>query len=858
MAEVLLGQKKSITLIGTCSDTGGSGCRANIKKYFSSDINTTNQSPGTVSDNAGNTTSCPADQTVKIDKTAPKCTSSGGSSSWTNKDKTITGTCSDGSGSGCTGNVTKTYTTNTNTTTASPGTVKDNVGNTTTCPANQTVKIDKTAPKCTSSGGSTSWKKTNVTLKGTCSDTGGSGCTGNVTKDYTDDTNVANQSPGTVKDNAGNTATCPANQTVKIDKTAPTCTSSGGSNNWTNGIVTLVGTCSDNLSGCTTNKVTISFSSNTNITNRSPGTVRDNAGNTATCPANQTVKVDTTAPKCTSSGGSSSWTNKNITLVGTCSDTGGSGCIGNVTQTYVDNTNLTNQSPGTVYDNAGNKATCPADQTVKIDKNAPTCKSSGGSTSWTTNNITLIGTCSDTGGSGCTGNVSKIFSSQGEWYNQSPGTVRDNAGNTATCPADQTVKITGPPTAPTINLNGYTSGSWTNKNVTITMSSTSQVGIDHYEYSHWSDAGWNNDFDVNPSGWQRVYNNSDRSKMSVTISWDGSWDFYIRAVDKNGVPSEPSKVFTVRVDKTAPTCVSSGGSSSWTSGSRTIKGTCSDTGGSGCTGNVSRTYSTPGEWYNQSPGTVRDNAGNTKICPNNQTIRIAGPPSRPTINLNGYTSATWTNQNVTITMSSSSNIGIDHYEYSHDGTNWINDFNNNPTGWQRVYHNNNKTSMSVTISWEGNWNFYIRAVDKNGNVSPNSIMFTVRIDKTPPVVILNKVNILQTNSSGAWINFFFLQGGQCNYALCQNSVFDSWQLVNVVGSLGMSFEMTQTDNLSGVIANTGSYNWDMYDLDKNIYISSCLSSQGNRRCRWTQRYTVRDAAGNTSNTATAIVYMHYP
>ena len=314
-------------------------------------------------------------------------------------------------------------------------------------------------------------------------------------------------------------------------------------------------------------------------------------------------------------------------------------------------------------------------------------------------------------------------------------------------------------------------------------------------------------------------------------------------------------------DSVPPTCDYTqlvGASTEWTKENKVISIGCSD-GESGCQNRIfSNSIGKEGEVIEKGTITIRDNAGNTKICPNNQTIRIAGPPSRPTINLNGYTSATWTNQNVTITMSSSSNIGIDHYEYSHDGTNWINDFNNNPTGWQRVYHNNNKTSMSVTISWEGNWNFYIRAVDKNGNVSPNSIMFTVRIDKTPPVVILNKVNILQTNSSGAWINFFFLQGGQCNYALCQNSVFDSWQLVNVVGSLGMSFEMTQTDNLSGVIANTGSYNWDMYDLDKNIYISSCLSSQGNRRCRWTQRYTVRDAAGNTSNTATAIVYMHYP
>ena len=158
--------------------------------------------------------------TYNIDKTAPTCSSSGGSTSWTNGNRTLTGTCSDTGGSGCTGNVTRAYSSNINSTAESPGTVKDNAGNTTTCPSNQTVRIDKTAPTCSSSGGSTSWTNGNRTLTGTCSDTGGSGCTGNVTKAYSSATNITNGSPGSVKDNAGNTTTCPSNQTVRIEKTA--------------------------------------------------------------------------------------------------------------------------------------------------------------------------------------------------------------------------------------------------------------------------------------------------------------------------------------------------------------------------------------------------------------------------------------------------------------------------------------------------------------------------------------------------------------------------------------------------------------------------------------------------------------
>lgn len=75
-----------------------------------------------------------------IDKTAPSCVSSGGSDSWQSGPLTITGTCSD-LGSGCTDNVTKTFSSDTNTTTASPGTVYDNAGNSTVCPADQTIEL---------------------------------------------------------------------------------------------------------------------------------------------------------------------------------------------------------------------------------------------------------------------------------------------------------------------------------------------------------------------------------------------------------------------------------------------------------------------------------------------------------------------------------------------------------------------------------------------------------------------------------------------------------------------------------------------------------------------------------------------
>ena len=384
----------SRTITGTCSDTGGSGCKENISYKYNGTVgqnySITNAGAagagngGYVYDNAGNKTLCAANQTVKIDKKAPSCTTSGGSTSWTTEEVTVYGTCSD-DGSGCVGNVSKTVTTDTNGN-VSPGIVKDKVGNETTCPATAVVRVDTTPPKCTVSGGSTSWTSGSRTITGTCSDEG-SGCKENISYTY----NAANNTNwvlsnagaagagngGYVYDNAGNKTLCAANQTVKIDKKAPSCSVSGGSSSWTSGTRTITGTCSDDGSGCKGNiSYTYNAANNTNwvLSNAGAagagngGYVYDNAGNKTACAANQTVKIYKKAPTCSTSGGSSSWTNGSRTLTGTCSDDG-SGCKGNASQYYNDERNG-NYSPGSVSDNVGHSVSCPTNP-VKIDKTKP-------------------------------------------------------------------------------------------------------------------------------------------------------------------------------------------------------------------------------------------------------------------------------------------------------------------------------------------------------------------------------------------------------------------------------------------------------------------------------------------------------
>lgn len=179
------------------------------------------------------------------------------------------------------------------------------------------------------------------------------------------------------------------------------------------------------------------------------------------------------------------------------------------------------------------------------------------------------------------------------------------------------------------------------------------------------------------------------------------------------------KTRTVKVtDQTAPSCSSSGGNSNWVNTNITLTGTCTDS-YSGCKGNVVKTYSTETNSNNESPGTVYDNSNNATVCPANQQVHIdKTAPSKPTINLNGYASGSWTNGNVTITASSTDNLsGIAYYQFTVDGGATISTM---PNPW--------------TINWDGQWQFYVRAIDKAGNASAWSDTFIIRRETGAPAI----------------------------------------------------------------------------------------------------------------------------
>ena len=187
-----------------------------------------------------------------------------------------------------------------------------------------------------------------------------------------------------------NNATYYANAQDKTAPTTPTIKNSSNGN-WTNQNITVTVTSTDAGSGIdhyewnnngvwTSSNITIengagtitfSVDNNSNIEFRAI----DKAGNVSDI-SSTSVKIDTVAPTCSSSGESSKWIALTQTIKGTCTDEG-SGCTNTqISKTYSIAENITGNydnsySPGTVSDKAGNTTTCPS---VKVRVTGTTLK----------------------------------------------------------------------------------------------------------------------------------------------------------------------------------------------------------------------------------------------------------------------------------------------------------------------------------------------------------------------------------------------------------------------------------------------------------------------------------------------------
>ena len=303
------------------------------------------------------------------------------------------------------------------------------------------------------------------------------------------------------------------------------------------------------------------------------------------------------------------------------------------------------------------------------------------------------------------------------------------------------------PVAPTLT-GGNTTSSWRNNTVTITINNpgTDNFDMAGYDFLVTSSATAPNASTI-PTG--RVGGIGSGTLIHSTNAEQNGTYVYARSVDAAGNVSSWSTANRIYIDNTPPTCVSSVGSATWFNTSRTITGTCSDTGGSGCSGNISFTYDNSvnrnitngGPGPNGTAGVVTDNAGNTGNCQANQQVRIDITP--PTLSF----STTRTTNSITVTANGTdSESGVRGYQFSKD----------NGTTWTTEQTSNIHTFSNLT---SGTYNIRVRAIN-NVNLTTTAdpqIVTLVDLD-TPTYTITpssgwsaSKTVLITYNGTGTYL-----------------------------------------------------------------------------------------------------------
>ena len=676
---------KDVILVGVCQDNA-SGCTSetqNVSKKLTKSESST-ASPGVVKDVAGNKTTCP-NKAYKIDKTTPRCSiaASGvqGDSNWY-KSKV------DLKLSAKTDGPSKIKYTLTNARTSQPsydnstakqqaaetngtnwyGYVENEAGTKNSCDI--FIKVDTIAPTCqvnigSGTPGKNGWYTSNVALNlNRIEDNGspikGYGLSQGTTKNKYNSTTTGTQSNSTasgttwygyVKDEAGNEGSCKTATAIKVDTTTPTCSIAArgteGNNGWYRSDVSLTldaqAKGASGISYDLTKSTTPTYKGNKTLTQSTEttntiiyGYVENEAGTATNCQKN--IKIDKTPPKVVLEAANmntpttiygnqtfSGTVNTNngfhifdISNVANISSSSNSTAINSIKWYGKDGVNYT----PTITDSNG------IDQTYWKWNNSnvsPTASAASKNASATNSNRTR-------NKNGNT-NVSDPFSLGGNGYRQGWYTVTDVAGNQTKVQVivANDNKAPSAPTA-TVKVGGttkngqksYNSGWTKNKIVWSNFQSTETNAMSPVTY-YYKNAS-NNTWKKFGSTSYTYPQNSDK-EMNRT--------YYIKAIDAAGNESKESGPFIFKIDQIPPTCETTytgGYNGGWTASSVTLKGTCSDTGGSGCTSatsTVTNKISAAGS-ENYSPGTVKDNAGNSTKC-SSKSVKIDGDYPKITV-----------------------------------------------------------------------------------------------------------------------------------------------------------------------------------------------------------------------------------
>ncbi len=264
-----------------------------------------------------------------------------------------------------------------------------------------------------------------------------------------------------------------------------------------------------------------------------------------------------------------------------------------------------------------------------------------------------------------------------------------------------------PPTAPNISGN-VTNDQWTNLDVKLTINgSTNLSGIQKYRYTLDNGSSYT---DV-PSG-------------GVQFSQSGTYIVRAIAIGNTGLESPISTAFVVKIDKMPPNVenVEENGTYKRAQPKITddngVKATLKKDGGEEKPYNIDDSthlgdeITEPGDYTLK----VEDNLGNVKEV--HFTID-SGVPTAPTINSNAPDNKFFGQDAWASFSGSQSENGIKNYQFSVD----------NKQTWTDIGENE-KTPFTE----DGIYVIYARAVDNNGVAGDIAGPYTIKIDKTPPVV----------------------------------------------------------------------------------------------------------------------------
>ena len=657
----------------------------------------------------------------------------------------------------------------------------DNAGNQIITKSN-TFKLDNNAPSCNWSGESTTYR-TNADITVTCKDQE-SGClntTNSKTWNYKE-TKVTDEVSYTISDNAGNATTCSKTINVYVDTTPPTCNIEGNIANYTNSNVTLKVVGTDEHSG----GVTYSWDGTTygsaqikEITANGKYTAytKDKLGNTSNCSLD-IDKIDKTKPTVTfETNGNNTYAKSQSTKVTVTDTQSGISTLkyqwtnsttqpaaSTFTNTFASGDTLT-KSDGTgdyylwilAIDNAGNQIITKSN-IFKLDNTNPTCTVDVTPTSWTTSaTLKITATDGHSGISTYSFDRENYTTTNTKTINNNDtyiAYIKDKAGNIGKCSKEVTnIDITKP--IATIKTKTKTS-----KSITVTGTCTdNESGIKRYEF--YLDGTKKATYDIKSNTKDYTYENvkSGNHTYKLVCTNNASLTGEISGTETPNELEIPTYTVASGYAKSKTTTITYKGEGAYllkTTGSATSNielidcGETSNNGEYTCSTTTLPVGSTLKEntWYKAannptltytSNGTIIAKTADGINYKQGSSLTISGvdntSPTKPNVTLklnnesgSSYTSGTWTNNNVYhIVTSTDTGSGIAKYQYSHNNISWT----DLPSSWATTY-NTNKSQVTYIIDWDGNWNFYIRAIDNAGNISEVSNIFTVRRDNTKP------------------------------------------------------------------------------------------------------------------------------